>query len=113
MSGRAAAWRRRSAAQTGAFVGWALALAGCVNQPAFAQGRPNTTRMQCRAAAALVSGRGAVVLSTGLNTYDRYVRGDGFCLSDEVTQPAFVPTADNPQCFIGYYCLSRPFGGFR
>jgi hypothetical protein len=104
---------RRSVARARAYAGWVLVLVWCANQPAFAQGRPDTTRMQCRAAAALVSARGAIVLSTGPNTYDRYVRGDGFCLPDEVTRPAFVPAADNPQCFIGYYCLSRPFGSFR
>jgi hypothetical protein len=63
--------------------------------------------MQCKAAAALVASHGAIVLSTGPSTYDRYVQDDGFCQRDEITMPAFVHSADNPQCFIGYYCITR------
>jgi hypothetical protein len=63
--------------------------------------------MSCRAAANLVSASGAIVLSTGPSTYDRYVVGDGYCQRDEMTMPAFVRSGDNPQCFIGYYCIER------
>jgi hypothetical protein len=73
----------------------------------FAQARPNTTTMSCKSAAGLVSAKGAIVLETGPVTYDRYVTGDGYCQTDETTKPAFVPTTDNSQCFIGYYCFSK------
>ena len=90
-----------------ALKGLVACLALCAAGPCLAQGRPNTTTMSCRAAAALVASHGAIVLSTGPTTYDRYVLDDGYCNRDEETRPAFVRTADNPQCFIGYYCISR------
>lgn len=89
------------------FKGLAIALTICAASPCFAQQRPNTATMQCKAAAALVASHGAIVLSTGPSTYDRYVQDDGFCQRDEITMPAFVHSADNPQCFIGYYCITR------
>ena len=89
--------------------GLAVCLALSAASPCFAQARPNTATMSCRAAAGLVASHGAIVLSTGPTTYDRYVVGDGYCNRDEVTKPAFVPSADNPECFIGYYCISKPY----
>jgi hypothetical protein len=71
-----------------------------------AQGRrPDTRAMSCGQAAALVQARGAVVLTTGPDLYDRYVRDGGFCERDRTTQPAYVPSADTPQCFVGYRCI--------
>ncbi|PVE23557.1 hypothetical protein DC522_15320 [Microvirga sp. KLBC 81] len=72
---------------------------------AFAQSRPQTIGMNCSLAQSLVANRGAVVLSTGQNTFDRYVSSQASCLSGEFTRPAWVPTADTPQCFIGYTCV--------
>jgi hypothetical protein len=60
--------------------------------------------MSCRQAAGLVASRGAIVLGTGAYTYDRYVSDQRFCLRSEVTIPEWVPTADTPQCFVGYRC---------
>ena len=39
-----------------------------------AQPRPNTLSMSCRDAQALVVSHGAIVLGTGPNRYERYVR---------------------------------------
>lgn len=74
-----------------------------------AQGRPDTLRMSCAQAAALVWGAGAIVLGTGPNLYDRFVTSRAFCERDEQTDPRWLPTADNPQCFIGYKC-ERQYG---
>ena len=51
-----------------------------------------------------MANRGAVVLQSSPTTYDRYVRARNFCTPSEITRPAFVATANNPQCFIGYTC---------
>ena len=84
----------------------ALALAA----PAAAANRPSTTSMTCRAAQALVMRAGAIVLGTGGQTYDRFVRFDTYCPLGNYGHPAFRPTRDNPQCNIGYYCTSeRPY----
>lgn len=73
-----------------------------------AQTRPVTLGMSCARANALVTRQGAIVLGTGPYTYDRYVSSQAFCLSTEFARPAWVPTADTPQCFIGYTCVSAP-----
>lgn len=75
---------------------------------AFAQSRPMTQSMTCGQARQLVNANGAFVLGTGQYTYDRYVRDLNFCEVAEYLGPAFVPTRDNPQCFVGYRCLSGP-----
>jgi hypothetical protein len=76
---------------------------------ALAQSRPQSVAMTCRAAAALVFQRGAIVLGTGGYTYDRYVRDRSFCEITEATKAAFAPMLDNPQCFVGYTCF-KPSG---
>jgi hypothetical protein len=70
----------------------------------WAQGRPVSTTLTCSRAASLVASQVAVVLGTGEYTYDRYVNGSNFCVRGEPTEPAWVPTIDNPQCFVGYIC---------
>ncbi|WP_262268681.1 hypothetical protein [Microvirga yunnanensis] len=74
---------------------------------AWSQTRPVSTAMSCSRAAGLVAAQGAVVLGTGPYTYDRYVSGTNRCALGETIEPAWVPTADNPQCFVGYQCRLR------
>ena len=82
-----------------------LGLAGaCIVTSVAAQPRPSSVAMTCPQAAGLVASHGAVVLGTGGYTYDRFVAHGGFCLRSEVTEPAWVPTRDTPQCFVGYRC---------
>jgi hypothetical protein len=69
-----------------------------------AQNRPDSLRMSCEAARRLISERGAVVLGSGPDIYDRFVATQGFCQRDEYTDPVWLPTADSRQCFIGYRC---------
>ena len=91
-----------------------LALAA---SPAAAQPRPFAPGMPCAAVRALVAAEGAVILGTGTHAYDRYVAHAGFCPRDQTTEAAFERTADSPQCFVGYRCVSRfrdtPEPGFR
>ncbi len=88
-----------------------LALIGIMAN-AQAQGRPSTTAMTCGQATGVVNQRGAVVLATGRDLYDRYVLSENLC--PDFARPAFVPTRDNPQCHIGFYCSNTPpmFQGF-
>lgn len=83
-----------------ASVGLAAASAGV----AAAQGRPSTVNMSCAQARGIVASAGAVVLGTGGGTYDRFVNSRAFCTPSERTEPAWVPTRDSGQCFIGYRC---------
>ncbi|MFG1348222.1 hypothetical protein [Xanthobacter autotrophicus] len=72
--------------------------------PIQAQARPDSLTLSCQEAAALVNASGAIVLGTGPNIYDRYVREIRFCSGAEQLKAEWVKTRDNPQCFIGYTC---------
>jgi hypothetical protein len=78
-----------------------------IGSDAWAQGRPVSTTLTCSRAASLVASQGAVILGTGVYTYDRYVSGHNFCVRGETAEAAWVPTVDNPQCFVGYQCRQR------
>jgi hypothetical protein len=82
----------------------AVAMLFVIAGAAEAQPQQNTTRMSCAAARQLVTRQGAIVLRTSPSTYDRYVSTRAYCMSTEITEPAFVPTADDRQCFVGYTC---------
>lgn len=81
-----------------------LVIVAAITTSAAAQPRPSSVQMSCRQAAGLVASQGAIVLGTGGYTYDRFVADRRFCLRSEVTEPAWVPSADTPQCFVGYRC---------
>ena len=89
-----------------------VALLACValiglSADALAQSHPLTSRMSYSQARVLVAAQGSIVLNTSPLTYDRYVRGNGYCALGETTEPAWVPTADTAQCSIGYRCATR------
>lgn len=85
----------------------ALALA---NTAAFPQARPDTRSMTCAQAQAFVQQRGAVVMSTGQYTYDRFVASRAYCMRDEIVKPLYAPTRDTAQCPVAYECrqIYRP-----
>jgi hypothetical protein len=93
----------RSKISFGRVVLTGLLLAG-TGVGALAQGRPDSLRMSCDTARRLVSERGALVLGTGPDLYDRYVSGQRYCERDETTEPVWLPTGDARQCFVGYRC---------
>jgi hypothetical protein len=61
----------------------------------------------CAQLAATVRNRGAVVISSGPYTYDRYVNGGQFCVRPEIAVPTWINTVDAGQCFVGYVCRDR------
>jgi hypothetical protein len=69
--------------------------------------RPNTANMSCDEATATVARSGAIVLSTGVKTYDRFVATNLFCMSGETTEPGLAPTLDSRLCQVGYVCRPR------
>lgn len=76
---------------------------------AAAQGRPDARAMTCGQARALVQQRGAVVLTTGRYTYDRYVVSKRYCAFAETIRHAWIATRDTPSCLVGYVCVpERP-----
>jgi hypothetical protein len=81
----------------------AFALAA-VATAAAAQVGPPTSQRTCGANRQLVLKDGAVVLDTGPTTYARFVKSGAECMVDQFPEPAWVPSSNNPQCFIGYRC---------
>ena len=65
---------------------------------------PPTPQRACGANRQLVMKEGAVVLDAGPTAYARFVRSGAECLVDQFPEPAWVPSSNNPQCFIGYRC---------
>ena len=72
-----------------------------------AYARPDVRTMSCAQASAIVRQSGAVVLTTGRFTYDRYVAGQRYCERPFVIRRAWVATGDTRQCNIGYTCEQR------
>ncbi|TIP06190.1 MAG: hypothetical protein E5X76_08135 [Mesorhizobium sp.] len=69
----------------------------------FADARPDTHTMTCAQTQALIQSRHAVVLTTGANTYERYVRQFGNeCDAPYVPMVDYVPARDG-QCMV-YRC---------
>jgi hypothetical protein len=69
-----------------------------------AEARPSTLSMTCAEATALVRSQGAIVLSTGEFTYERYVSDRRFCMLDETTRASYAPTSDAAMCPLGNVC---------
>lgn len=82
-------------------------LAALLAGTSIAQARPSTLNMTCGEAQATVASYGAVVMSTGDHTYDRFVVHNGFCLPTEIARPASAPTLDANYCTVGYICEQR------
>ncbi|HEV7256339.1 MAG TPA: hypothetical protein VGN82_01035 [Bosea sp. (in: a-proteobacteria)] len=71
---------------------------------AFAQARPSSPDRTCAANRQSVLANGAIVLGTGGYTFDRFVRDSSFCPHGDILDPAWIPSRDTPQCFVGYRC---------
>src|SRR5690242_7086477 len=66
--------------------------------------RPSTLGMTCHQAQRFLASRGAVVMSTGEHTYNRFVVNEGYCEVAEWAEPATAPTRDARHCPLGYTC---------
>ncbi|MFB9981231.1 hypothetical protein ACFSQQ_19560 [Mesorhizobium kowhaii] len=72
------------------------------------EARPDTRTMSCQQLQQLIQSHRAVVLTTGPNTYDRYVRQFGNeCDWPDVPMSAYVPTRDG-RCPV--YKCDEPVG---
>ena len=66
--------------------------------------------MSCTQIQALVQSRGAVVISTGQYTYQRFVAAANYCAFDQVLDRAWITTAGGTQCQVGFRCKDQyPF----
>ncbi|WP_181165772.1 MULTISPECIES: hypothetical protein [unclassified Mesorhizobium] len=75
-----------------------------------AESRPDSRGMSCTEIRAMIQSHRAVVLTTGPNTYDRYVRQFGNeCDWPEVPMSAYIPSRDG-HCPV-YHC-EEPVNNF-
>jgi len=75
-----------------------------------AEARPDSRSMNCAEVQAMIQSRRAVVLTTGPNTYDRYVRQFGNeCDWPEVPMSAYIPARDG-HCPV--YRCEEPVNNF-
>jgi len=74
-----------------------------------AHARPDTRTMTCTQAQTFVKQNKAIVMSTGPNTYERIVVGQGYCGPSQVTKLMIAPTVDQKKCRVGNYCEEAPF----
>jgi len=80
--------------------------------PGIAHARPDVRTMTCAQARGLVLQYGAVVMTTGRHTYERYVASQGYCYRPDVIQRAWIATGDTSRCQIGFTCEQRLFRRF-
>ena len=85
-----------------------LALSATSLFPAQTIARPYAPLLSCGRLKGMIYDKGAVVLSTGQFTFDRFVRDQGYCMLGEITEPAWIISKDQTQCFVGYTCGGRP-----
>jgi hypothetical protein len=84
-----------------------VAMAALSATASISEARQNTNDMSCGEAAATVARAGAIVLSTGELTYERFVASSTFCLGGEAADAGIAPTLDSPACNVGYVCRQR------
>ncbi|QRG06601.1 hypothetical protein EZH22_27370 [Xanthobacter dioxanivorans] len=58
----------------------------------------------CSGLSSVVRTQGFILVPTGGGNAQRYVRDERYCAEGQTTSPAWLPTADNPRCFVGYTC---------
>ena len=86
-------------------LGFALTALIAATSTASAAPRPDVSQMSCAQAQSLIRQQGAVVATTGPQTYRRFVSDIRFCdAGNHYLHPAFTPTADDRSCYVGYTC---------
>jgi hypothetical protein len=58
----------------------------------------------CSGVRQVVRQQGFILVPTGGGNAQRYVLDQRYCQDDQTTSPAWMPTSDNPRCFVGYTC---------
>jgi hypothetical protein len=71
-----------------------LMLVAALGAAASAQSRPDTRAMSCPQVQATIQNAGAIVLTTGQHTYDRYVASRAYCELPYTSRVATVQTQD-------------------
>lgn len=84
-----------------------ILITGLLISTTIVQARPDTRYMSCGQANSLVQNNGAIIFSTGAHTYDKYVKNRAYCNMGQILERAFVPTADQRRCKVGFRCKEK------
>jgi hypothetical protein len=95
-----------------ACVGGTLAIFVALSAVSHGQARPDARTMTCSQLQALLAREGAVTITTGQNTYDRFVSGSGACSGTSIARGASVATSDTGNCQV-FTCGRRVRGSRR
>jgi hypothetical protein len=91
----------------------ALFTATALLAPGAATAQMEPPTISCAQARGQVQARGAAVVYSSRHIYDRYVLDQRFCAHGETTRAAFIPTRDDPACFVGFRCVTPDFNRMR
>lgn len=86
----------------------ASAISLAIASTALAQSRPDSRALSCDEVQGLIAGNGAVVLTTGEVTFDRYVASRQFCSHPNVPVLTYIASRDTNQCPV-YRCGDAQF----
>lgn len=68
--------------------------------------RPDTRSMTCERVQSTIQSAGAIVMTTGRHTYQRFVRSGSYCLHPDVAWRASVQARDTNHCPV-LNCVPR------
>ena len=74
-----------------------------------AEARPDTRQMTCGEVNAAIQDAGSLVMTTGRNTYQRFVANRNWCDPWELTKPQYAPSADQARCVVRAVCWEPPW----
>jgi hypothetical protein len=66
--------------------------------------RPSTLDMTCGEASDLIAQSGEITLTTGANTYERFVTSAGGCRVGEHAEAGYAQTSDRNRCRLHFIC---------
>jgi len=75
---------------------------------AVAEARPDVRSLSCARVQAMIDRNGAIVMTTGRHTFERFVNSRRYCENDQRVQPVRIDAADG-RCTVRGACRIDPF----
>lgn len=81
---------------------FALAALALIPAPLLAA-KLESRKMTCRDVSGIVDEKKSATIYYSKKHFSKFYAYSGFC-DDRASMPAYLPTLDNPSCFVGYSC---------
>lgn len=62
-------------------------------------------KMTCREVSGIIDERGSATIYYSRNHFEKFYANNAYC-EERQSIPAYLPTRDNPSCFVGFVCQS-------